>query len=382
MPYASGILAGTSYVAETTQGVTPGSPTMKSLRLTTKELNLAKELLESQEARSDRETQDVRHGFNSVGGRLGFESSLQSHDDFYEAAMAGTWAAGTAVTPIGATASTSVFTRATGSFITDGYRVGDYVTSAGFTAGADNGTFRVTAVAALSLTVSGTLVDEVAGGGKTLNLTGKRLSTGVVMRTFTMERLFPDVTQYEVFRGVSCDGFSLSIKPKQLVGGEFTMLGMIGAGLSATSLGVPTAAPTTNPITAFNGGIFEGGTAIAVVTGVDAMVKNNRELADVVGSSTSPAVFEGNIETSGTVTALFTDAVMLNKFKNETGSSLAVRMQDPDDATQFLNLVIPNLKYVGGNMAPPKKGPIIVTLPFRGLRHATYGTSIWLQRSN
>lgn len=53
-------------------------------------------------------------------------------------------------------ATTSTITRATGSFITDGYAVGGQVTVLASTGGLNDGTYTVTAVAALTLTVVGT----------------------------------------------------------------------------------------------------------------------------------------------------------------------------------------------------------------------------------
>ena len=53
-------------------------------------------------------------------------------------------------------ASTSTITRASGSFITDGYQIGSQVTIRAATVGANDGTFVLTNVEALTLTVTGT----------------------------------------------------------------------------------------------------------------------------------------------------------------------------------------------------------------------------------
>ena len=52
--------------------------------------------------------------------------------------------------------TTSTITRASGSFVDDGYQVGGRVTVRGSATGDHNGTFELTAVAALTLTVTGT----------------------------------------------------------------------------------------------------------------------------------------------------------------------------------------------------------------------------------
>ena len=67
-------------------------------------------------------------------------------------------------------ASGSVFTRASGSFITDEFSVGMEVTGASFDESANNASFTITAVAATQLTVDGDLTTESAGSGKTLTV--------------------------------------------------------------------------------------------------------------------------------------------------------------------------------------------------------------------
>jgi hypothetical protein len=71
-----------AYVIESVVGTAPVTPTMKVLRLTNpRRMQLDKNILQSEEVRSDRQIADSRHGFNSVTGQLGFEFSLESYDD-------------------------------------------------------------------------------------------------------------------------------------------------------------------------------------------------------------------------------------------------------------------------------------------------------------
>ena len=67
-------------------------------------------------------------------------------------------------------ATGAVFTRASGSFLTDGFSPGMEVTGAGFSNAANNDDFTVTGVTALTLTVDGSLTTEAAGSGKTLTV--------------------------------------------------------------------------------------------------------------------------------------------------------------------------------------------------------------------
>lgn len=69
--------------------------------------------------------------------------------------------------------ATGKFHRAAGSFITDGYAIGQKITSYGFTDPLSNGTFVITLVTASDISVAETIgADEVVGAGKKLECTG------------------------------------------------------------------------------------------------------------------------------------------------------------------------------------------------------------------
>lgn len=381
MSIASGSRVRLSYVPEITMGTTPGSPSMKTLRATSRSIMPNINTLESAEVRSDRQKADVRHGFAQVAGTPGFELSTSSYDDFLEAALSGTWAVIPDATTI-AVATTTTFTRASGSFVTDGYRPGDIVKSVGFSTSGNNGTWRVTAVVAATLTVDGPLVAEVSGAGKNIQYPGKRLDIGTTLRTFTIERAFLDVTLYQVFKGVAINQMTLNIRPEAIVNGTFGLVGMDPlTAMSGSSLGAPAAAPTNSPYDSFNGSIYEGGVAIAVCTGLDVTLDNGRSVTGVVGSRISPEVFEGQAKVSGNLSAFFSTAALFNKFINETESSIWNKLNDPN-GTDFMNIVMPRIKYNGDPIEPPAEGPIIQALPWQALVHATYGTTMWIQRSN
>lgn len=84
-----------AYVAESTPGTTPGSPSMTYIR-TTDPLGLqpSKQLLESEEILAHRSEEHTRHGVEEVSGNIPFEFSYGAYNDWLEALLGGTWAAG------------------------------------------------------------------------------------------------------------------------------------------------------------------------------------------------------------------------------------------------------------------------------------------------
>lgn len=387
MAIGSGSRVSMSYVAESTHGTTPGSPTMLALRTTGRNLNLKKTPLETAEVRADRQISVHRHGFKRIEGSLAFEHALMAYDDMLEGAMGSTFASGTAtqVTPV--SVASSKFHRATGSFLTDGYRVGDTIITAAFSASNNNGQFVATVVTATDITVvkkdgSAHGLTTESAGSQTLDLVGKRLSVGTTLKTYTFERRFEDLTQYQLFKGCAINQWNLAVQPEQIVQSTLTVLGMSDGSFSGSSLGSPVAAATNDPMTAFDGFVFEGGSIQAYLTGLNLVVANGRTVKSVIGAYTSPDVFEGRSRISGTLTALFNDATMYNKFLNETESSLWMRLNDPTDTSKFHNIVLPRVKYDAGDIDPPTEGPLMVTLPFVGLLDSVSGTQMSIQRSN
>lgn len=384
MALASGTGVRIGYVQEVTRGLTPPTPTLKTLRLTQRDINLDKETLESKEVRQSRQKADVRHGFNHVVGTFGFELSIAAYDDWLAYTLANSWVAVTSgIGTFNAVASPAKFTRATGSWVTDGFRPGDWVTTTGFTGG-NNGTFQVTTVTALDLSVAATLTNETGAGNEQVDVQGKRLDTGTSLLTTTVERQFTDITKFQVFRGTAVDKMKLAVTQKNLAGGTFSMIGMSSLAGAGTSISAspPTAAPTHSPFAAFDGSIYHNGTSVAVVTSFEVDLNNNRKLEGVIGSKFSPDVFEGEADITGSTSLFLEDMAYYDEFFNEDEVSMSMKLLDPNDI-DFMVITFPRIKWLNNKIDPPQNGPIVQVVPFRALESTTFpGVTMTIQRSN
>lgn len=94
MAYASGSQRGASYVAETTYGVTPTSPTMLPIRNTGANLALTRNALEDAEINPNRQMKNMRSGNKQVSGDISFQLSYGDFDDFLAAVMCDDWTSG------------------------------------------------------------------------------------------------------------------------------------------------------------------------------------------------------------------------------------------------------------------------------------------------
>jgi hypothetical protein len=138
MAFADSNFGRVAYVAETTFGTTPATPTMKIARMTSSDFTVSKETSVSDEIRSDRMISTVTETSVTSGGSINFELSLGgSFDDFIEAALCGTWSTAINATSVAVIAGNQF--SATGAFANAA--VGQWVYAAGFTNNANNGWF-------------------------------------------------------------------------------------------------------------------------------------------------------------------------------------------------------------------------------------------------
>lgn len=383
MTIANGSQHSLAYVVESAFGTTPTSPSFLPLRHTGTTLGLSKGAIESAELRNDRQVKDFRHGNKSVAGDVNVEMSYGSHDDLMQAVLEGTWT--TAINEsITADAADGTFTRATGSWITDGFAVGDIVTVSGYADAGNNGRFVVTAVVALILTVSpieGQTMATETGDGETFEV-ASNLRTGTTRRSFTLERDFDDITQYLRFNGVNFNTFALDITQDatgQIVSAVFGTIGK-GQTTAQTALSGATYASetTTSPFDSYSGVIRDGGENIAVVTSLSLNIDNGMAPLYAVGSSETLNPSQQRSRLTGSMTVYFEDVTILNKFVNETETTLQFSLVDVDGNEYMVYL--PRVKYNSGQPDVTSEDPVTLSIDFVGLLDSTVTNNIVIER--
>jgi hypothetical protein len=219
------------------------------------------------------------------------------------------------------------------------------------------------------------LIQAAMGGTWTTGV----LKAGTTRRSFTIERDFADIGQYLRYTGVELDGFDIDVKAEGIVPIVFNVVGMDqSSGTAILSGATYTPAPTNSPYDGFSGTIKEGGSVIAVLTEVKCTLANNLAAIYVVGSAETLEPSIGKSTVTGTVTAYFQDTTMLNKFVNETESSIEFTLTD---GTNSYDILLPRVKYTG---APPNVSsdkPITLAMPFSALLDSVTGTNIEITRT-
>ena len=373
-----------AYVLESTYGTTPGGPSMKYLRNVSNGLNAERSVLASRERRADGQVAFVRHGMHRAGGPIECELSWQALKDWIRAALRYLTTSGRGITTIAdasannltwAAADDSV-TRASGSWVTDGFVVGMKIryTGAGLNGVSPLGVWTISAVTAAKLTFEeNAVVNETLASGAHV-FEGEYATNGTTESSFSAERGHTDIAQYMIFTGLKINTMSFSFTPDEIPTVSFDTIGadvsISGSRLDAAIDDVDTSEPLDN----YNGDFLEAGVTSAILRAMDCSLSWNRAGLEALGSDEFVDVSAGTFVVTGSVRAYFQNATLYNKFINETASSLMMMCTDP--AGNRFYLYFPELKYIGGDIPVGGDDVLEINMPFQAYRDPTRGTTV------
>lgn len=201
------------------------------------------------------------------------------------------------------------------------------------------------------------------------------LKAGTTRRSFSVERKYGDYdgsALYHLFTGVEFNTFSLSIAPNAIVTGSAGVMGN-DMGTGTASAGTTNAPTTQCPFESFTGTIKEGGSTIGIVTELSLSLDNGMQAKNVIGSAVGLQPSIGRSSLTGQLTAYFEDNTLLDKFVNDTNSSIEFSLTDGTGTYAF---TLPNIKYSGGATDVSGEGPVTLPMPFTALYDTTSDSQI------
>lgn len=367
-----------AYVAETSFGVTPTSPSMKLVRAKSgSKFELKRDTFTSKELNPGRQVMGLTYGNRSGSAELPFEFSYASFDDFMQAVLGGTWTAN--ILKMGTTARSFTFeqgypdinlreqntgvvvngfslsvkpnaivegsfsgmfkdqgcvqyaddgtttmafdgtaktiTRSAGSFVTDGFAVGQTVVITGAANAANNQAIVLSGVAATVLTAStATMVTDTAKTGVTI---ARKLAASY------------------------------------------------------------TAANTNEVFDAFTGTLLENGVAMAIATGIDIKIDQGGTANFALFSATAQSVSLSTINVTGTLVVRFINNNLKKKFLAGTASALTFTLGSGSAKSYTFDMS--NIKYTSA-MADTGENELTQTLNFQAIYDATDASSMVITR--
>lgn len=367
--------------------------TARYMRRVTSTLDLNKATYQSGEILESQQRRDTRHGVRSVAGTISGELSVGGYQLPMESVLRQTsqnvvtTGAQTNITAAQVAPNGGTFTRGAGSFLTDGFKIGDVVTASGWTAPAlanNAHNFMIVALTATVMTVIGVdgvpVVAKAAGDGVTIVQAGKKTwipQSGQTRDYYTIEHWFGDIGQSEQFVDCVFTGFTASLPPTGMATLELPVMGLNMDTGQAEYFTSPAASPTGGILASVNGVLVINGAVAAVVTGLTIVVNGNYSApGGVIGSNVDPDIFPGPIDVSGQITALFVDTVMRDLFLNETESSLAVALTATNAPNSpFTAFVMSRVKFNGSTKDDGTAG-LTLTIPYVALENTGGGAAL------
>ena len=336
MTIATGITKSVAYNKETTYGVLANPVGAKYLRRTKSDFNLKKAIFSSAELRTDYQVVDLRHGIRSADGVLDGEISPGSYSDFFAAGLSKDFVVGSSAAAVNLTTASSglqyTLTRSAGSYITDGFRLGDVIritAGTGLVADNLNKNLQITSLTALVATVAVLNSSTMTAGTSTsasLSVTGKKTFvplTGHTSNSFTFEEFYSNIAQSEAYVGCKVNTLAVTLPSS---GMATLAVGFMGKDLAQTQstqyFTTPTAQSTVGVTAGVNGVVVFNGNPIALITQATINVTRNITNADVIGSNSIADTFTGVANVSGSFSMYFSDTTVRDAFNNETEVSL------------------------------------------------------------
>ncbi len=402
MAISEGIRKVVNYKKESTFGELPGATNGKTLRRVTSSFNLNKEVYQSEEIRTDYQVFDSRHGVRSGEGTLNGELSPGSYSEFIAAALARDFTVGVGIIGISLTIASVTggytLTRATGSFLTGGIKVGDTVrlSGSGLNAANSGKNALVISVTALVLTVivlnNTVMVPEGPITGVDVTVVGGKTYaplTGHTSDSFTFEEWYSDITLSQVHTGVKVNTIGLQLPATGLTTIDINYMGQnLKQQGNVRYFSNPAGSGNSRIFAAVNGALVVGGQVLGLVTGLNININRNLSGEAVVGSNIMPEIFDGRIVVDGEFTAFLTGVGFADLFNNETETSLIVSLTTSSlPNADFMTIVLPRIKINSDTRDDGEKG-IVSTHSFQALLNfeggaglATEATTISVQDS-
>lgn len=341
------------------KGTIAGTSGGQVLRRTSAKFKLSKESYTTEsEMTSTQQLTSSRHGVKLVDGSIDGIWTPGTYSDIMGAILRRDFTAITAISGASITVAgsgpTYTITRAAGSFLTDGAKVG-YVcrlTAGSFNAANLNKNLLITAVTALALTVMPVngvaLVAEGPIASATVSFPGKVTyvpASGHTNIYYTVEDWSPSVPYSERSTDVKFCNANLSLPGTGNATVNLTGQGLDQSTASTVYFSSPTAETTTESLVAASGILLINGTQQAVVTDLTVSIDGKPQAADgTVGSNLRADIFRGKVVVSGSFTAYFDSSTIHELFTAETVTSLVMVLANGSTAAaDFACVVLPRL---------------------------------------
>lgn len=377
MAVAQGIYKKLAYKKQSALGTAASGGSGQYLRRESATFNFKKDTFSADEIVSHQQDTGDTYGVGKVDGTVNGVLSGATYKDFMQSVCRRDFATVTAITAASFTiagAGPYTITRAAGSFLSDGIKIGHVVR---ITAGTYTGTARdinliVTGVVALVLTVivanGSTLSAQGPIASSTLTVMGKTTiapSTSHTNDYYTIEEWFSDLSRSRTYTDVQVASIDVSIPASGNASVNLAFLGIGRTKGSSQVLTSPTAETTSTILTSSNAKILIAGSTVVTGTSLSLKIDGQMQHGEAnIGSSTVTDIVKSDIKVTGSFMAVHDAETTSDLFVNETALSvMAFLFADSTATSEFIAFVIPRAKLFGDDLDDGKK-QLVASYPF------------------
>ena len=344
---------------------------------------LSRDSFENNEINSAQQGTGKTPGLRKIDNSLSAVLSPGTYSTLMASVLRNDFSAGTPLTAMSVTIAASTVvnevqsytvTIATGSYLTNGFKVGDVIRLTGGSFGALNLNknliiIGLTATVATVITVNGSLMQAQGPiASSTITVWGKKSRAPLSGHTrdyWTIEDWKSDIGTSELYTDVVFGGIDLSFNPTGNATASFTGVGRQRATGTTQILTTPTAETTTNVMTAVNGIFVVNNIPLSNVTGGSLKVDGKvASMGAVCGSNITPDIQRGRIDVTGQLTAYDQDMVLPILFDNATPVNVVMVIADSQAANaEFVSFNLSSVILEGDGGDDGEKG-LIRTYPF------------------
>jgi hypothetical protein len=387
MTIASGILKTTAWKKQAALGTGATGSGGKVARRTSSVFQAPRDMFESNEINTHHQSTGSAYGLHRAEGRIDGLLSAGTFADLIGSILEKDFATGVNSTALtltyGGSAGAWTVARASGSFLTDGFKAGDVIRASGGSVSANNArNFLITSVVALTITfiaLDGATVTAGSSTTTTLTVQGKKTFAPTSSHTkdyYTFEEFYSDLTKSETFKDCRVGSVAIGLPATGNATISVDVVGLSRTLGNAQVLTTPTVT-TTAIMSAINGVILINGSAQTVATGINFTIANSAANAGaVIGSNFGQDVTTGRIMVSGTFTAQFDSTTLQALFDGETNTSISVVLTGDNTGTaDFVAFTMPRVKITSDQ---PNDGEtaIVRTYNFMAEYNAAGGSGI------
>ncbi len=369
------ILVTKRQVALGTQATAGGAQQLRkktsTFELKRDEINTADEMAAHQQLTS------VRHGPQMVDGKISGLLSPGTYCDYISQVLRKDFVAGATtgalitVTAAVTTGANGTFTRSAGSYLADGFKVGDVVRWTGWaTTGVPNNAHNFAITALTATVMTGKMLNNVAVGPKaagdsvTATVVGKKSyspDSGHTNIYNTVEEWRSDVSISTVNLDVQVGQAAIKLPGSGNAEIDFTLVGLNQLADSGVAyFTTPAAETSTDVVSSSTGILVVNGSENLVVTGLDFTIDGQVSTLDgVLGTNVRPDTQRKKVMIKGSFSAYLESSTLHTLFRNETELNLISILSASQAANaDFIGFTMPRIKLMGSTPDDGEKAAV------------------------